>query len=47
MISAIGLGFIAIIVTVLGIKCTSIGGSHPRTKAKVTMIGGLLFGVAG
>ncbi|XP_039249877.1 uncharacterized protein LOC120327612 isoform X1 [Styela clava] len=43
MITSITLGFIAVVVTILGIKCTSIGNTNPRAKARAAMIGGLLF----
>nr|XP_039249878.1 claudin-7-like isoform X2 [Styela clava] len=47
MITSITLGFIAVVVTILGIKCTSIGNTNPRAKARAAMIGGLLFLVSG
>ena len=47
MITAIGLGFLAILLSVLGMKCTSVGASNHKAKARTCLMGGLLLGVAG
>ena len=47
MITAIGLGFLAILLSVLGMKCTSVGASNHKAKARTALMGGLLLGVAG
>ena len=47
MISSISLGFIAINVTVFGMKCVIVGSSNPRAKAIIALIGGCFFGISG
>lgn len=47
MIAALVLGFIAIIITIIGMKCTNITPGNQTAKAIVSMIGGILFGIAG
>ena len=47
MIASIVVGFAAIFVTVLGLKCVTIGGRNVAVKARVAMAGGLMFGIAG
>ena len=47
MITAIGLGFLGILLSVLGMKCTSVGASNHKAKARTALLGGLLLGVAG
>ena len=47
MIAAIGLGFLGILLSVLGMKCTSVGASNHKAKARTALLGGLMLGVAG
>ena len=47
MCAAIGIGFFGLILSVLGMKCTSVGASNHRRKALTALIGGLLIGIAG
>nr|XP_018672566.1 claudin-7-like isoform X1 [Ciona intestinalis] len=47
MISSIGTGFVAIIITVLGMKCVGLGSSNHIVKARIALLGGLLFGISG
>jgi claudin len=47
MITAIGLGFLGILLSVLGMKCTSVGAGNHKAKARTALLGGLLLGVAG
>lgn len=46
MIAAIGLGFLGILLSVLGMKCTSVGASNHKAKARTALLGGLMLGVA-
>jgi len=46
MITAIGLGFLGILLSVLGMKCSSVGASNHKAKARTALLGGLLLGVA-
>ncbi|NXC21042.1 CLD19 protein, partial [Corythaeola cristata] len=43
MITSIVLGFIATVISVLGLKCTNIGFSDEDVKIKFTVTGGFLF----
>ncbi|NXO76632.1 CLD19 protein, partial [Sitta europaea] len=47
MITSILLGFIAAVLTLLGLKCTNIGLSDEDGKMKFTVTGGFLFILAG
>lgn len=47
MIAALTVGFVAILTTILGMKCVTIGGQNIKAKARVAFSGGLLFGVGG
>ncbi|NXO30846.1 CLD19 protein, partial [Cisticola juncidis] len=47
MITSILLGFLAAVVTLLGMKCTNIGLSDEDGKMKFTVTGGFLFILAG
>lgn len=41
------LGFIGIIVSVVGMKCTKVGDNNPATKGRIAVSGGALFLLAG
>ena len=47
VIAAIVFGFVAVFVTVMGLKCVTMGGKNAILKARVAMTGGLMFGVTG
>ncbi|NXY47400.1 CLD19 protein, partial [Ceuthmochares aereus] len=47
MIASILLGFIATVLSLLGLKCTNIGLSDEDTKMKFTVTGGFLFILGG
>ena len=47
MLGAIGCGFCGLILSVLGMKCTSIAAQRQKAKSLFALIGGLLLGVAG
>ncbi|KAM4894937.1 claudin-19-like [Sylvia borin] len=47
MITSILLGFLAAVLSLLGMKCTNIGLSHEDGKMKFTVTGGFLFILAG
>ena len=47
MLGAIGCGFCGLILSVLGMKCTSIAAQRQKVKSLFALIGGLLLGVAG
>ncbi|XP_078281756.1 claudin-19-like isoform X1 [Rhinoraja longicauda] len=47
MIVSVVLGFIGIIVSVVGMKCTKVGDNKPLTKSRVAVSGGVLFLMAG
>ena len=47
MLGAIGCGFFGLILSVLGMKCTSIAAQRQKAKSLFALIGGLLLGVAG
>lgn len=47
MIASILLGFLATVLSLLGMKCTSIGLSDEDGKMKFTVTGGFLFILAG
>ena len=47
MIAAIGMGFLGILLSVLGMKSTSVGASNHKAKARTALLGGLMLGVSG
>lgn len=47
MITSILLGFLAAVLSLLGMKCTNIGLSDEDGKMKFTVTGGFLFILAG
>ncbi|XP_051895161.1 claudin-19-like isoform X1 [Pristis pectinata] len=47
MIVSVVFGFIGIIVSVVGMKCTKVGDNNPLTKSRIAISGGVLFLMAG
>lgn len=47
MVVSVLLGFIGIIVSVVGMKCTKVGDNNPATKTRIAVTGGILFLLAG
>ncbi|KAG8507626.1 Claudin-19, partial [Galemys pyrenaicus] len=47
MVVAVLLGFVAMILSVVGMKCTRVGDSNPIAKGRVAVSGGVLFLLAG
>ncbi|XP_042589690.1 claudin-19-like isoform X1 [Cyprinus carpio] len=47
MVISVLMGFIAIIVSVVGMKCTKVGDNNPSTKSKIAISGGSLFLLSG
>jgi len=47
MIASIVVGFAAIFITILGLKCVTIGGKNAAIKARVALAGGFMFGLTG
>ena len=47
MVISVLMGFIGIIVSVVGMKCTKVGDNNPQTKSKIAVAGGALFLLAG
>ncbi|CAJ0924696.1 unnamed protein product [Ranitomeya imitator] len=47
MVVAMLLGFIGIIISVVGMKCTKVGDNNPVTKDRIAVSGGILFLLAG
>lgn len=47
MVISVLMGFIGIIVSVVGMKCTRVGDNNPATKDKIAVAGGGLFLLAG
>uniref|UniRef100_A0A4W3H1J5 Claudin 19 n=1 Tax=Callorhinchus milii TaxID=7868 RepID=A0A4W3H1J5_CALMI len=47
MVLAIVLGFLAVIVSVVGMKCTKVGDNAPVIKSRIAVAGGILFLSAG
>ncbi|XP_068096658.1 claudin-19 isoform X2 [Hyperolius riggenbachi] len=47
MVVAILLGFIGIIISVVGMKCTKVGDNNPIIKSRIAVSGGVLFILAG
>uniref|UniRef100_A0A2I3SCJ6 Claudin n=1 Tax=Pan troglodytes TaxID=9598 RepID=A0A2I3SCJ6_PANTR len=47
MVVAVLLGFVAMVLSVVGMKCTRVGGSNPIAKGRVAIAGGALFILAG
>ncbi|KAJ8360558.1 hypothetical protein SKAU_G00170830 [Synaphobranchus kaupii] len=47
MVVSVLMGFIAIIVSVVGMKCTKVGDNNPQTKSRIAVSGGVLFLLAG
>ncbi|KAM9439908.1 claudin 15-like a [Clarias gariepinus] len=47
MISALILGFFSMIISIMGLKCITVGSSSDHTKAKISVAGGVIFILAG
>nr|XP_033778106.1 claudin-19 [Geotrypetes seraphini] len=47
MVIAILLGFVGMIISVLGMKCTKVGDNNPLIKSRIAVSGGALFLLAG
>lgn len=47
MVMAVLLGFVAMVLSVVGMKCTRVGDSNPIAKGRVAISGGVLFLLAG
>lgn len=47
MVVSLVLGFLAMFVATMGMKCTSCGGDDKAKKARIAMTGGIVFIVAG
>ena len=47
MVAAIGIGFVGMILSVFGMKCTSIAAANQKAKASMALIGGIFTGIAG
>lgn len=47
MVVSLVLGFLAMFVATMGMKCTSCGGDDKVKKARIAMTGGIVFIVAG
>ncbi|XP_029787165.1 claudin-7-like, partial [Suricata suricatta] len=47
MVVSLVLGFLAMFVATMGMKCTSCGGDDKVKKARIAMTGGIIFIVAG
>jgi len=46
MVAAIGIGFVGMILSVFGMKCTSIAAANQKAKASMALIGGIFTGIA-
>ncbi|XP_027474668.2 claudin-19 isoform X2 [Zalophus californianus] len=47
MVVAVLLGFVAMVLSVVGMKCTRVGDSNPIAKGRIAVSGGVLFLLAG
>lgn len=47
MVVSLVLGFLAMFVATIGMKCTRCGGDDKAKKARIAMTGGIIFIVAG
>uniref|UniRef100_A0A7N5P7H8 Uncharacterized protein n=1 Tax=Ailuropoda melanoleuca TaxID=9646 RepID=A0A7N5P7H8_AILME len=47
MISALVLGFLGVLSSILGLQCTKVAENNPNVKAKLAAVGGCLFVLAG
>ncbi|KAG9339744.1 hypothetical protein JZ751_023412 [Albula glossodonta] len=47
MVMSVLLGFFAIIISVVGMKCTKVGDNNPLIKSRIAVSGGVLFLLAG
>lgn len=47
MVVAVLLGFVAMVLSVVGMKCTRVGDSNPIAKGRIAVSGGALFLLAG
>ncbi|XP_042809100.1 claudin-19 isoform X4 [Panthera tigris] len=47
MVVAVLLGFVAMVLSVVGMKCTRVGDSNPIAKSRIAISGGALFLLAG
>lgn len=47
MVVAVLLGFVGMVLSVVGMKCTRVGDSNPIAKGRVAISGGALFLLAG
>lgn len=47
MVISVLFGFMGIIISVVGMKCTKVGDNNPTTKTRIAVTGGALFLLAG
>lgn len=47
MVVSVLLGFMGMIISVVGMKCTKVGDNNPTTKSRIAVTGGALFLLAG
>lgn len=47
MVVAVLLGFVGMVLSVVGMKCTRVGDSNPTAKGRIAISGGALFLLAG
>ncbi|XP_069096361.1 claudin-19 isoform X2 [Pleurodeles waltl] len=47
MVVAVLLGFVGMIISVMGMKCTKVGDNNPITKSRIAISGGVMFLLAG
>lgn len=47
MVTSLVLGLFGILVTVFGLECTQLGNATKKTKAKIAVIGGMVFILSG
>ncbi|EMP30115.1 Claudin-19 [Chelonia mydas] len=47
MVVSILMGFVGVIVSVVGMKCTKVGDENPVIKSRIAVAGGILFLIAG
>lgn len=47
MVVSILLGFVGVVVSVIGMKCTKVGDANPVAKSWIAVLGGIFFLIAG
>ncbi|XP_078499118.1 claudin-19 [Lissotriton helveticus] len=47
MVVAVLLGFVGMIISIMGMKCTKVGDNSPITKSRIAISGGVMFLLAG